>query len=176
MDERADDVSYEAELLGAVADGDPDAFTALWERYRDPVFRSAFAICGERGTAEDAVQETFTRIWRRAGTFDPLRGVPAAWIMTVARNTARTVAQKRPLVAADDEPAGADGTDAVVDRIWMRGALQHLSPKERLAIELAYYGDLSHSQIASRLNEPLGTVKARIRRALIRLAEMAGER
>jgi RNA polymerase sigma-70 factor (ECF subfamily) len=161
----------EAELLGAIANGDSDAFGALWQRYRVPVFRSCLAVCGERGAAEDAVQETFLRIWRRAETFDARRGVPAAWIMTVARNAARTVAARLPYVAEDGAPDTHDGTQALIDRVWMQGALQELSPNERLAVELAFYGDMSHSQIAARLNEPLGTIKARIRRALIRLAE-----
>lgn len=170
-----DDAVAEAELLGAIADGDSDAFAALWARYRLPVFRSCLAVCGERGAAEDAVQETFMRVWRRAGTFDSSRGVPAAWIMTVARNAARTVAAKRPVVGVEQEFAEDDTTESVIDQVWMRHALQKLGPKERLTIELAYYGDLSHSQIAARLNEPLGTVKARIRRALIRLADVAGQ-
>ena len=174
--DRSDEVAVEARLLRDIADGDPDAFRALWDRYGGPVYRLCLTITGDSGAADDAVQETFLRIWRRALSFDPARGVPAAWIMTVARNAARTAAHARPLPAGLFESASGDSTDMWVDRMWLRDALGELSPPERLALELAYFADLSHTQVAARLGEPLGTVKARIRRALVRLSAQAGER
>ena len=167
--------AYEAALLADVADGDPEAFRTLWELYGTPVYRLCLTITGEAAIADDAVQETFLRIWRRAGGYDASRGAPAAWVMTVARNTARTIARSGPVALPATEAAGDDRTDAIVDRVCINRALGRLSPAERLAIELAYFADLSHSQVAARLGEPLGTVKARIRRALLRLADHVGE-
>jgi RNA polymerase sigma-70 factor (ECF subfamily) len=130
----------------------------------------------ERTATEDAVQETFLRIWRRADAYDPDRGPPAAWIITIARNVARTAAHGRGsrLLVPPREPA-VDLAKGVVDRLWLRDALATLTEPERVALELAYFADLSHSQVAAALGEPLGTVKARIRRALIRLASEGGE-
>ncbi len=166
------EVGIEAELLSSIAEGDSEAFHELWNRYRAAVYRTSFAICREQATAEDAVQETFMRIWRRASTFDPTRGHPTSWILTIARNTAKTVAQRRPLVLEVVEEASDDETEDHVDRVWIQEAMQSLSPKERTAIELAYFSDMSHSQIAAHLGEPLGTIKARIRRALMHMADV----
>ena len=174
--DRSDEIAIEAHLLAQIAAGDADAFHALWGRYRGPVHAMCLAVIGERAQAEDAVQEAFVRIWRGAGGYDPVRGVPAAWIMTVARNVARTASRTRSPLPVVHEPMAADGVEPIVDRLWLRHALSKLSEPEQLALELAYFADLSHAQVAARLGEPLGTVKARIRRALLRLAEQVGER
>ena len=172
----SEEIANDARLLAATAEGDPDAFGALWTRYGQPVHGLCRAVLGERAAAEDAVQETFLRIWRGAGSYDPTRGVPAAWIMAIARNVARTAARPRPTPAPWPEAPVPDEVEGVVDRLWLRDALGGLSQPERLALELAYFADLSHAQVAARLGEPLGTVKARIRRALLRLAALAGGR
>ncbi len=168
----------DAELLRMIAGGSEVAFEALWRRYGEAVLALCRGILRETEAAEDATQEAFARVWRFAGTVDPRRGEPVAWLMTVARNSALNLARvTRPEPvsrAGDDADPGADGE--LVERIWLRGAITRLPEREQEVIGLAYFADLSHSQIAARTGEPLGTVKSRIRRALARLGELAGER
>lgn len=162
------------ELLRQVALGSEQAFRDLWSRYGRAVYGVCHLELRDAGTAEDATQEAFLRIWRRAEMFDPGRGTAPAWILTVARNAARNVARSQaPLATATDETVPVDGHEQqVVDAFWVETALTHLSPDERQVVHLAFFDDLSHSQIATRMGEPLGTVKSRIRRALGRLADV----
>lgn len=165
----------DAELFRLVADGSEAAFEALWRRYGSAVLGVCRAILRDHEVAEDAAQETFTRVWRHARSYDPQRGRPAAWLMTVARHSAINMARMtRPEAAAPiDEGADPSDEQEAVDRVWLQGALTRLPDREREVVGLAYFSGLSHSQIATRIDEPLGTVKSRMRRALERLAEMA---
>jgi RNA polymerase sigma-70 factor (ECF subfamily) len=167
-------------LLAEVAGGSETAFRAIWERYGGTLYRVCREVLIDPQAAEDATQETFIRIWRSAKTFDPRRGEPAAWLVTIARNAARNVARVRvplPSEVLDEAPdPSVRGEEGTVDRVWLEGALTRLPTDERTAIELAYFGDLSHTQVATRLDQPLGTVKTRIRRGLSRLADMAESR
>ncbi len=168
----------DADLLRRIGRGDEDAFRQIWERYGRAVYAVCATVVGQGATAEDAAQEAFTRIWRKAGQFDPNRGAPAAWILTVARNAARNVARVRVPIPTDLTPTDvveAPG-DAMGERFAIERALATLQDLERQAVELAFFHDLSHSQIATRLGTPLGTVKARIRRALGHLADVEGLR
>jgi RNA polymerase sigma-70 factor (ECF subfamily) len=177
-DEQRHPAEDDVELLGRVAAGDEEAFRALWQHYGRAVYRVCLAVLRERGAAEDAAQETFAILWRRAARYEPARGAPAAWLLAVARNAARNVARTRPPVAPA-RPAGlphAADEDELLDRLWLAEALGRLSEPERAALELAFLADLTHAQVAERLGEPLGTVKARIRRALLRLARLPDER
>lgn len=168
----------DGELLRLVADGSEAAFEALWRRYGGAVLGVCRAILRDPEVAEDAAQETFARVWRHAGSFDERRGRPAAWLLTVARHSAINIARvTRPEpVAVPDDGADPAGEQEIVDRLWLEGALTRLPDREQEVVGLAYFSDLSHSQIAARIDEPLGTVKSRIRRALERLAAMAEER
>ena len=168
----------DVELLRRVALGSEGAFRELWNRYGRAVYGVCRVELGDATTAEDATQEAFLRIWRRAGVFDPARGTPPAWILTVARNSARNVARTRRPVAEQAEPAALseDTEQQAVDAFWVEAAIGCLSDAERRVIELAFFDDLSHSQIAEAIGEPLGTVKSRIRRALGRLADAGGAR
>jgi len=165
----------DAELFELIAGGNEAAFEALWHRYGTALYTACLRILHDVEAAEDATQEAFVRAWRGAASVDPRRGDPAAWLMTVARNAARNVARVRHPEPVADAGAGADpaGTEDAVDRIWLHGALTRLPAPEREVIELAYFGGLSHAQVADRLAAPIGTVKSRIRRGLGRLAEMA---
>ena len=162
------------ELLRAIGLGSESAFRDLWARYGRAIYGVCRAELRNGGGAEDATQEAFLRIWRRADQFDPRRGSAPAWILTVARNAARNVARVRvPLAALPDETESIEGHEQrVVDAFWVEAALAHLSEDERQAVRMAFFDDLSHSQIAQRTGDPLGTVKARIRRALGRLADL----
>jgi RNA polymerase sigma-70 factor, ECF subfamily len=168
----------DAELFRLVADGSGTAFEALWRRYGGSVLAICRGILRDPEAAEDATQETFARVWRFAGTVDPRRGEPVGWLMTVARNSALNVARvTRPEPVADPpERPGPGAEQEMIDGLWLRGALTRLPEREREVIGLAYFSDLSHSQVAARLDLPLGTVKSRIRSALTRLAAVAAER
>jgi RNA polymerase sigma-70 factor (ECF subfamily) len=164
----------EAELLRLVAGGSEAAFAALWTRSGAAVYSVCRRILVDRDSAEDAAQEAFVRIWRNARQFDPRRGSAAAWMYTIARNTALNLARIRRPVPQETPPVTYEAADPA-DRFWLETSLARLSEGERTALELAYFEDLTQSQVAQRLDVPLGTVKARIRRALGRLADFAEE-
>ena len=165
------DVS-DAELLRLVADGSEAAFVALWGRSGVAVYSVCRRILADQASAEDAAQEAFVRIWRNASQFDSRRGSAAAWMYTIARNTALNLSRIRHPIPQETNSESYQDIDPA-DRFWLEATLARLSEDERVAVELAYFEDLSHSQVAQRLDVPLGTVKARIRRALGRLADFA---
>jgi RNA polymerase sigma-70 factor (ECF subfamily) len=168
----------DGELITRTAGGDHEAFDELYRRFRRPVLSMALRRLPDRGRAEDATQETFAAIWRSARSYRPERGPGAPWLFTVARNA--IVNQSRLRIAspaevfdtASDEP----GPDEQAESEWaswsVHRALEALPAHERRLIELAYWGGLSQSELASTLNMPLGTVKTRTRSALTRLAEI----
>jgi len=165
------------QLLGRIGAGDPVAFDELWHRLGRPVLALATRELSDRQAAEDATQETFATIWRAAGTFDRERGSALAWIFTIARNAARDIARRRripPIAETPDLPDPAESPDEhalrLEERFTVLAALAELSAKNREVIELAYFEGLSQSEIASRIEVPLGTVKTRTRNALAKLA------
>ena len=173
----------DAELLARVGEHDSEAFEILYGRYVRPVFSLALRRLGDRGHAEDAVQEAFAAIWRSASTYRPERGAAGGWLYTVARN-AIVDRLRRNGPAADSElpelasaEAGPDqqAEDSYVS--WrVHRALEELPPREREVIELAYWSGMSQSEVADYLGLPLGTVKTRTRSGLARLAsELEGE-
>lgn len=166
----------DGDLLRRIGRGDEEAFGEIWNRYGAAMYAACAMVLGPGASAEDAVQEAFTRIWRKARQFDPDRGAPAAWLLTIARNAARNIARVRvpaPTDAAPQTPTD-DHSGAVADRFAVERALAALGPSEQEVIQLAFFDDLSHTQIAARLGLPLGTVKARIRRALGQMADAGG--
>ncbi len=173
-----DDDASDAELLARIGGGDHAAFELLYRRYVRSVFGLALRRLGDRNRAEDAVQDTFTAIWRSARTYRPDRGAAAPWLFTVARNAIVDRARTRGDVLADppDAPSGEAGPDeraqASYDAWRVHRALEELPPAERDVLELAYWGGLSQSEVASFLGIPLGTVKTRTRAALGRLADV----
>ena len=166
------------ELIGGVARGDGDAFGELYRRYTQPVLGLALRRLGDRGRAEDALQDAFTAVWRSARTFDPARGAGGAWVYTVARNAIVDSARRRsePAVEVPDEAAPDAGPDERAERSWLawrvHRAIGELPETERRVIELAYWGERSQSEVASTLGIPLGTVKTRTRSGLARLADL----
>jgi RNA polymerase sigma-70 factor, ECF subfamily len=163
----------DAELLQAIATGNEAAFEELRRRYRRAVARVCRAMAGS--DREDCEQEVFARIWRKAALFDPRRGSAAAWLLTLARRTAVNLRSgRRPVVPIEEQVGSADAPPDV-DAFWLDAALAQLSEHERTVIELVYYGDLSESAIARRMQVPLGSVKSWKRRGLNRLATLLGE-
>jgi RNA polymerase sigma-70 factor, ECF subfamily len=165
------------ELLERVGRRDHAAFEALYQRYSRSVLGLALRRLGDRGRAEDALQETFTAIWRAAKTYKPERGKAAPWLFAVARNSIsdRGRARREPPAEAPDEPSMEAGPDERAEQSWLswrvHSALHVLPDNERELIELAYWSGLSQSEIANLIGIPLGTVKTRTRSALARLAD-----
>ena len=170
-------VTSDAELIQRTGDGDRSAFETLYRRYSRSVFGLALRRLGDRGRAEDAVQETFVSVWRSAGTYRPERGPGAPWLYGVARNAIvdRSRARTEPAAEAPDEPTAESGPDERAEGAWLQQrvylALETLPEREREVIALAYWSDLSQSEVAARLGIPLGTVKTRTRAALAHLAD-----
>lgn len=171
-------------LLERVAKGDREAVLALYDRFGGALLAIAIRISGSRAEAEDVVQDVFTRAWREAVTFDRARGSAAAWLVTLTRNRAIDVVRSRRRrnqhedAQTSEEPVtfepGPTPEVAVTDAeraAAVRLALESLRPEQRQVLELAYFGGLSHSEIAERLSQPLGTVKTRIAQAVKRLRD-----
>jgi RNA polymerase sigma-70 factor (ECF subfamily) len=171
-------VTTDAELIQRAATGDRDAFEDLYRRYARPVFGLALRRLGDRGRAEDAVQETFASIWRSASSYRPERGPGAPWLYAVARNAIvdRARARYETPTEVPDVPADEAGPPDKAERSWVawrvHRALEGLPEREREVIALAYWSELSQSEVAEFLGIPLGTVKTRTRAALARLAEI----
>ena len=174
-----DDSPSDAELLARVGERDREAFETLYGRYVRPVFGLALRRLGDRGHAEDAVQEAFAAIWRSASTYRPERGAAGGWLYTVARNAiVDRLRRKGPSADAElpelasTEPSPAQRAEDS-DVAWrVHRALEELQPRERDVIELAYWSGMSQSEVAQYLHLPLGTVKTRTRSALAHLASM----
>jgi RNA polymerase sigma-70 factor (ECF subfamily) len=167
----------DAELLARVGERDSAAFEILYGRYVRPVFSLALRRLGDRGHAEDAVQEAFAAIWRSASTYRPERGAAGGWLYTVARNAIVDRLRRNgpaydgelPELASAEPGPPEQAEDAEVS--WrVHRALEELQPREREVIELAYWSGMSQSEVADFLGLPLGTVKTRTRSGLAHLA------
>jgi RNA polymerase sigma-70 factor, ECF subfamily len=171
----------DSELIVRSADGDRGAFEVLYRRYSRPVFGLALRRLGDRGRAEDAVQETFASIWRAARSYKPERGPGAPWLYAVARNAitdrgrARTDTPAEIPETASSEAGPAERAESGWTAWRVHRALEELNANERSVVELAYWSGLSQSEIAEFLGIPLGTVKTRTRAALARLATLLEE-
>jgi RNA polymerase sigma-70 factor (ECF subfamily) len=163
-------------LIERVADGDANAFELLYHRYVRSVFGLALRRLGDRMRAEDAVQETFAAVWRSARTYRADRGPGAPWLYAVARNAIVDRARGRHEPpgevpdAASSEPTPEERAETSYVSWRVHRALSGLPDNEREVIELAYYAELSQSEVAQFLGIPLGTVKTRTRSGLHRLA------
>jgi RNA polymerase sigma-70 factor (ECF subfamily) len=167
----------DVELLARVGEHEREAFEILYGRYVRPVFSLALRRLGDRGHAEDAVQDAFAAIWRSASTYRPERGAAGGWIYTVARNaivdrlrrTGPALDAELPELASVERGPAQQAEDSYVS--WrVHRALEELQPREREVIELAYWSGMSQSEVAEYLGLPLGTVKTRTRSALAKLA------
>jgi RNA polymerase sigma-70 factor (ECF subfamily) len=167
----------DGDLIQRVGIGDRSAFEVLYRRFARPVLGLALRRLGDRGRAEDALQETFTSVWRSASTYKPERGPGAPWLYAVARNAIVDRGRSRAETPADppEEEAVEPGPPEQAEASWLSWrvhlALEELPEHERTVLELAYWSGLSQSEVATFLNIPLGTVKTRTRSALARLAD-----
>jgi RNA polymerase sigma-70 factor (ECF subfamily) len=171
-------------LIGRVAAGEQSALTAIYDATNRLVFGLILRIVVDRATAEEVLLDVYTQVWRQAASYDVSRGVPLAWVMTIARSRAidrvragRNDQQRKESLEAIGEvsDAGVSPEEASVfseRQRLVRSALDTLVPEQREVIELAYYSGLSHSEIALKLGQPLGTVKTRTRLGMMKLRDM----
>ena len=167
-------------LLARVAAGDQDALGAFYDRYASTLMAVAVRVLNNASAAEDVVQEVFVQIWEHASSYDRELGKPLSWAVVLTRNKAidrlrGRIRGEKLMVRAAAEAVGDDFAppkrlDAdVSDRV--QAALKELPTDQRQAIELAFYNGLSQTEIAERLAQPLGTIKARIRRGMYKLRD-----
>jgi RNA polymerase sigma-70 factor (ECF subfamily) len=176
-------------MLVLIARGDQGAFASLYDRLSGPLFSLAVQMLGDASEAQDALQDVFLQIWRRAPSYDPEQSSVFSWaiLMTRSRVIDRLRARGRRLrvfsFSTDDEnvnarpvdasaaESAADSADRNEEALRVRSILKNLPADQREAIELAFFSDLTHHEIAAQLSQPLGTIKARIRRGLLKLRE-----
>ena len=186
------DELLEIELLENIGRGDRDSFRQLHERYAGVLFSTAYQVLNDQAEAEDVMQDVFVQIWDKAKLYDRGRGKPLTWALTLTRNKSidRLRSAQRRYRLKDEveketsvsEQRGAGGAQAggdSVERVYaleknriVRSAVLQLSTEQRQAIEMAFFGGLTQNEIAHKLREPLGTVKARIRRGMIKLKDI----
>jgi len=171
-------------LMESIAAGDATALRTLYDRRAALVLAVCVRILRDRSAAEELLVDIFHELWERADRYDPKRASPLTYLMTITRSRGVDRLRARPKVAAvaleqsesDLPPAEGDSPVGEAEsgerRSIVRRALSRLDPSQRQAIECAYYDGLSHSQIAEKLNKPLGTIKTYIRQGLIRLREL----
>ncbi|MHB8660233.1 MAG: RNA polymerase sigma factor [Solirubrobacteraceae bacterium] len=168
------------ELMSDVSAGSIEAFGQLYDRFCNRAYRVAHSVCRDEGRAQDAVQEAFLAIWKSRTTYHPQRGTVAGWLLTVVRYRAIDLARRNGNHAArwasddrlDEHPAPDDIDATVVERDSadrLRASLARLPDEQQEVIGLAYYGQLSHTEIATVLRLPPGTVKGRMRLGLQKL-------
>jgi RNA polymerase sigma-70 factor (ECF subfamily) len=170
-------------LIERVAGGEANAMADLYDATSHIVYGLAYRILGDPAGAEDVLLDVYTRVWRCAADFSVERGSASAWLFTLTRSRAVDVLRARQrnrateqLEAANgvaaDAPGPEDTSLAAERHRFIARALGALAAEQREAIELAYFAGLSHSEIAARLGQPLGTVKTRIRLGMTRLREL----
>lgn len=170
-------------LVQRIAKNDQSALATLYDETNRLAYGLILRVLGDASLAEEVLLDVYTQIWRQAANYDTGRGSPIAWLMTIARTRAidrlrsgwQDRQRKEPLdLLHDRETSVASPEEATVAserQKFVRTALNSLAPEQREVIELAYYGGLSHSEIALKLNQPLGTVKTRTRLGMMKLRE-----
>ena len=169
----------DAELISNIVKRDRRAFDLFYERYSQVIFNLCIRILRDEAEAQDAMQEIFVQIWKEAERFDPTRASAKTWLFTIARSRSldryrsmKTV-RKRIEEGSEEElqqiASEEDLQHSSIMQKYVGNALRQLTREQRLVLELSYYEGLTQEEIAERLGEPLGTVKSRIRAALIKL-------
>jgi RNA polymerase sigma-70 factor, ECF subfamily len=170
-------------LVERVATGDQSALASLYDATNRLIYSLVLRVLCDMSSAEEVLIDVYTQVWRQAASYDANRGAPLAWMATIARSRAidrlrsgwQDQRRKEPLDVLGDAPAKVaspeESAAASERQKLVRKALNLLTPEQRQVIELAYYSGLSHSEIAEKLNQPLGTVKTRTRLGMMKLRE-----
>ena len=168
-----DTAASDAALVRRVEAGDEAALAALYDRYANLVYSVAFRVLRDKPAAEEILQDIFYQLWRTADRFDPARGSLPGWLLVSARN--RAISRLRRQNPPADDPARLEVAlpfnleSAVAQRQAMtkvQQSMQQLPPEQRQALEMAYFEGMTHSEIAARTGDPLGTIKSRLRAAV----------
>jgi len=170
--------------MGRVREGDERALEALHVRYSGPLYSLALQVTRSDRSAQDVVQEAFVAVWKDAGRFDPAKGSLSSWLFALARHKAIDLIRRETNIrkrTADVDLELEEAPDDVDEAVWIRvrrarvvAAMATLPEAQRTALELAFFGGLTHVEVAEKLDIPLGTAKTRIRTALLRLRETIG--
>lgn len=181
----------DADLLHRITSGDRAAFSELYDRFSRPLYATAVRILNDHNEAQDIVHDAFITLWEKAATFESTRGTAFSWAVTLTRNRAidrlRSRRRRAELLEGSapsdlglDENSAGPSADAIADTTdrarAVRAAVATLPPDQQSALELAFFGGLTQEEIAARLQAPLGTVKARIRRGLLKLRDQLAPR
>ena len=168
------------QLMAALARSDLRALEALYDRYARPAYALAYRIVGDRGGAEDVVQEAFLSAWRQAKSYRKERGSPRTWLMAIVHHRAidriRASAASATTLSLEELPDGPTEAPGVWQQVWaglrgdaVRRALEQLPPEQKKSLELAYFSGYTQTEIAELMGVPLGTVKGRMRMGLQKL-------
>ena len=180
------ELEAEIELLKRIAQGDRGSFEKLYDRFSGLLFSTAYRVLNNQAAAEDVLQDVFIQIWEKAPLYNPALGKPLTWAVTLTRNKAidrLRSTQRRNRLQDDvereakifeqfDGQSSFDAVASVETSKLVREAIEKLSKDQRQVIELAFFSSMTQAEIAERLNEPLGTIKARIRRAMMKLRDV----
>ena len=182
----ANELQSEIELLRQVGQGDRRSFEQLYERFSGVLFSIAYRMLNSQEAAEDVLQDVFVQIWKKAPLFDPTRGRPMTWAVTLTRNKAidlirsaqrrsglhDTMLREKRVLRYFDDRSSFDAVASDEMSKLVRAAIEKLSKEQRVAIELAFVASMTQAEIAEYLDQPLGTSKARIRLGMLALREM----
>jgi RNA polymerase sigma-70 factor, ECF subfamily len=166
------DAGDEMRLVARVRVGDQQALSELYDRYSNVVYAVALRILQDTGAAEDILQDIFLQLWRKPDAFDSSRGSLTAWLAVIARHRAiDRLRQRRPetviedcVIASSTDLRDETERSLVIEKV--RGVMNEMGPDQRTALEMAFFQGLTHTEIAAKTGEPLGTIKTRIRSAL----------
>jgi RNA polymerase sigma-70 factor, ECF subfamily len=172
----------QTQLLRRVAAGDRQALADFYDQVAGVLFSTAVRILGDQQEAEEVIQDVFVQIWEKAPMFDIVLGTPFHWAVSITRNRAidrlrSRQRRARVIEGLKEEMASGPYVSAAAPSLdtehvsLIRNAVGNLPPDQRQAIEMAFFSGLTHAEIADKLSEPLGTVKARIRRGMLKLRE-----
>lgn len=175
----------QTELLRRVASQDHQALAELYDNLSGVLFSTAVHILGDTREAEEVIQDVFVQIWTRAATFDAQLGAPFHWTLGITRHRCIDYLRARQrrsrllneatteteILSRPTAPTSAHDALGAEELARVRAAVKELPPDQQQAIELAFFGGMTHQEVAEELNEPLGTIKARIRRGMLKLKE-----
>lgn len=176
------------DLIRRIGAGDHGGFSEFYDRFSGLIYSTALRVLSDPDDAADVAQEVFFMLWEKAPMYDPSRGKPVTWVITMTRNKAidRLRSQMRRSRLMDEAREDSEKEERSAERPslermemsdenqLLRTAVMKLSQEQREAIEMAYFNGLTQREIAVRLQEPLGTVKARIRRGIVKLRKLIG--
>jgi RNA polymerase sigma-70 factor, ECF subfamily len=168
-------VSTDSALVSAIRSGDGSALASLYDRYSSVVYSVSLRVLGDTGAAEDVLQDVFMQLWRNPSAFDSSRGNLGPWLAVIARNRSIDALRRRHpetdiedvTVSVEPDMAGDAERSRAMEKV--RGALGAMPPAQRNVLEMAYFEGLTHTEIAAKTGEPLGTIKTRIRSGLLAL-------